>query len=144
MPTDKDCLFCRIIAGEIPSQKIYEDERTYAFMDINPASTGHALIIPKEHARDIHDLSPEALAATALSAQKVAAAVRDTVAPDGINLLQCNEPAAGQTVFHFHLHVIPRMEADGLALGWPIVPGDMDAIASLATRLRERLDSKNT
>ncbi len=140
MYTDKDCLFCRIIAGEIPSQRIYEDEHTFAFMDINPASAGHALIIPKEHARSIHDVSPEAMAATALSAQKVANAVRDTLAPDGINLLQCNESAAGQTVFHFHLHVIPRSEGDGLGLGWPISPGDMDAIAGLATHLRTKLD----
>ncbi len=140
MPADKDCLFCRIIAGDIPCQRIYEDEHTFAFMDINPASTGHALIIPREHARTIHELSPEALAATALSAQKVATAVRDTLTPDGINLLQCNEPAAGQTVFHFHLHVIPRSKGDGLALGWPISPGDMDAVAGLAARLRTRLN----
>jgi len=139
MADDPDCIFCKIIAGEVPCFRIYEDEGTLAFMDINPANEGHALVVPKEHARDVHAVSDEAIARTMMSAKRVAGAVERTLAPDGINLVQCNGPAAAQSVMHFHVHVLPRREDDDLKLNWGLVPGDMDAIGALAERIRENV-----
>lgn len=134
-----DCIFCKIIAGDIPCFKLYEDEDTLAFMDINPANEGHALVIPREHADDVHSVSDGAIAATVITAKKVASAVEKTLAPDGLNLLQCNGPAAGQTVFHYHMHVLPRRDGDDLKLNWGLNPGDMDALGQLAERIRANL-----
>lgn len=139
MSTDKECIFCKIIAGEIPSFKLYEDDATFAFMDINPANEGHALVIPKEHSRDVYGVSDAAISATCVTAKKIAKAVDETVHPDGLNLLQCNGPAAAQSVFHFHMHVLPRRDGDALALNWGIKPGDMDAIKALAERIKGNL-----
>lgn len=139
MSTDPDCLFCKIIQGEIPCFKLYEDDDTLSFMDINPASEGHALVIPKEHAADIHAVSDNAIMAAVVTARKVAAAVDKTLNPDGLNLLQCNGPAAAQSVFHFHMHVLPRRDGDDLKLNWGLKPGDMDAIGELAERIRGNL-----
>ena len=139
MPTDPDCIFCKIISGEIPCFKLYENENTLAFMDINPANEGHALVIPKEHSADVHTVSEEAITATVLTAKRIAAAINKTVDPDGLNLLQCNGPAAAQSVFHFHMHVLPRREGDELKLNWGPKPGDMDAIGELAERIRSHL-----
>ncbi len=139
MNSDPDCIFCKIIAGEIPCFKLYEDEATLAFMDINPANEGHALVIPKEHAADVHAVSAEAIAATVITAKKIAAAVERTVKPQGLNLLQCNGPAAAQSVLHFHMHVLPRFDNDELKLNWGLEPGDMDAIGALAERIRANL-----
>lgn len=139
MSTDPDCIFCKIIAGEIPSFKIYEDEQTFAFMDINPANDGHALVIPREHAADLHAVSESALAATATTAKKIAAAIDKTLHPDGLNLVQANGPAAAQSVMHFHMHVLPRRDADDLRLNWGLEAGDMDAIGKLAERIRANL-----
>ena len=139
MSTETDCIFCKIIAGEIPSFKIYEDDNTLAFMDINPASEGHALVIPKEHAADVHAISDAAIGATVTSAKKVAAAIDKTLHPDGLNLLQCNGPAAAQSVLHFHMHVLPRKIGDDLKLNWGLEPGDMDAIGALAQRISANL-----
>ena len=141
MTADPDCIFCKIIAGDIPCFKIYENNDTLAFMDINPASEGHALVIPREHSRDVHAISEEAIAATVSTAKKVAAAVEKTLQPDGLNLLQCNGPGAAQSVFHFHMHVLPRSNGDELKLNWGLQPGDMDAIGALAGRIRENLVS---
>ena len=137
MSANQDCIFCKIIAGEIPCFKIYEDEDTLAFMDINPANEGHALVIPKQHAENLHRVSDDALAATARSAKKVAAAIDRTLGPAGLNLLQCNGPAAAQSVMHFHMHVLPRRAGDDLKLNWGLEAGDMDAIGRLAERIRE-------
>jgi len=134
-----DCIFCKIIAGEIPSFKIYEDDATFAFMDINPASEGHALVIPKEHSADVYGISDEAIASTVITAKKVAAAIDETLSPGGMNLVQANGPAAAQSVFHFHMHVLPRGEGDELKLNWGLTPGDMDAIGQLAERIRANL-----
>jgi len=139
MSADPDCIFCKIIAGEIPSFKIFEDNDSFAFMDINPASEGHALVIPKEHAADVHAVSDAAIATTVRTAKKVAAAIDKTLNPEGLNLLQCNGPAAAQSVMHFHMHVLPRSNGDDLKLNWGLEPGDMDAIGKLAERIRSNL-----
>lgn len=134
--TDPNCIFCKIIAGDIPSFKLFEDDRTLAFMDINPANPGHALIIPKYHAAGLLDLPPEWLGAAITTAQKVAQAVETALSPDGINLVQANGEGAAQSVKHFHLHVIPRRNGDDLRLNWGLKPGDMDEIAGVAERVR--------
>jgi histidine triad (HIT) family protein len=134
-----DCIFCKIVAGEIPCFKLYEDDDTLAFMDINPANEGHALVIPKQHSADIHGVSLAALSSTAVTAKKIAAAIQKTLSPDGMNLLQCNGPAAAQSVLHFHMHVLPRRQGDGLKLNWGLEPGDMNAIGELAERIRANL-----
>ncbi len=139
MSTDPDCIFCKIIAGEIPCFRIYEDSETFAFMDINPANEGHALVIPREHARDVYSVSDTAIAATVKTAKRIAAAVDKTLNPEGLNLLQCNGPAAAQSVMHFHMHVLPRRDGDDLKLNWGLEAGDMDAIDRLAERLRNNL-----
>lgn len=139
MSGDENCIFCKIVRGEIPSFKLYEDERTLAFMDINPANEGHALVIPKAHARDLYGLADDALAATAVTARKVASAVRAALNPAGLNLVQCNGAAAGQSVEHFHMHVLPRRRGDDLKLNWGLEAGDMDAIGKLAERIRAKL-----
>ncbi len=134
-----DCIFCKIIAGEIPCFKLYENVDTLAFMDINPANEGHALVIPKDQSEDVHAVSGAAISSTVITAKKIAAAIEKTLSPDGINLLQCNGPAAAQSVLHFHMHVLPRREGDELKLNWGLEPGDMDAIGQLAERIRANL-----
>ena len=133
--TTEDCIFCKIVAGEIPSFKIYEDQHTLAFMDINPANRGHALAIPKAHSPNLFESSDETLAVTVATARKVAEAVQKTVNPDGLNLVQANGPGAAQSVFHLHLHVIPRFTDDNLMLNWGMNPGDMDEIKALSQEI---------
>ena len=135
--SDPDCLFCKIVAGEIPSTRVHEDERTVAFMDINPGTRGHLLVIPKAHARDLLVVAPEDLAACAQAAQRLAGLAIERLGASGVNLLNSCGPAAWQTVFHFHLHVIPRYEDDPLRLPWQPAPGDPDAIAEAARALAE-------
>jgi histidine triad (HIT) family protein len=132
---DPDCLFCKIVAGDIPATIVREDERTVAFMDINPATRGHLLVVPRAHARDLLELPGEDLAACAAAAQELARLVSDRLGADGVNLLNSCGAAAWQTVFHFHVHVIPRYDADPLRLPWVPEPGDRDAIASAAAEL---------
>ncbi len=136
---DENCVFCKIIKGEIPSFKIYEDERTFAFMDINPANPGHALVIPKFHATGLFDIPADWLADCAATAQKVATGLDRALTPDGINLVQANGEGAAQSVLHFHLHVLPRHNGDALKLNWGMNPGDMDDIAALAEKVREAI-----
>ena len=133
---DSDCLFCKILAGDLPAQIVDEDERTVAFMDINPATRGHALVIPRSHATDLYDLPAEDMAATALAAQRLALRARDRLGADGVNLLNACRPEAWQTVFHFHIHVIPRYSDDPLRLPWIPASGDADVIAAAAAQLR--------
>ncbi|MGH2943028.1 MAG: HIT family protein [Solirubrobacteraceae bacterium] len=130
-----DCLFCKIVAGEIPATIVAEDERTVAFMDISPATRGHALVVPRAHARDVHDIDPEDLAAIATAAQRIARKALERLGADGVNLLNSSRPAAWQTVFHFHMHVIPRYDGDPLKLPWVPAPGDMDDIAAAGAQL---------
>jgi histidine triad (HIT) family protein len=132
---DDDCIFCRIVAGELPATRIDEDERTIAFMDINPGTRGHALVIPRRHARDLGEVPAEDLAACAATAQRVAVRQRERLGADGVNLLNAFGAAAWQTVFHFHLHVIPRYEGDPLRLPWVPGPGDPEEIAAAAAEL---------
>jgi histidine triad (HIT) family protein len=135
MAADPDCLFCKIVAGEIPATRVHEDERTIAFMDINPATRGHLLVVPREHYRDLMEIDPEDLAAVAKAAQKVAKTMGERLGSDGVNLLNSCGRAAWQTVFHFHLHVIPRYATDPLRLPWTPEPGDRDEIAEAARAL---------
>ena len=135
MAADPDCLFCKIVAGEIPATRVAEDDRTIAFMDINPATRGHVLVIPREHAKDLLEIDPEDLAAVAKAAQRLAATMPDRLGADGVNLLNSCGRTAWQTVFHFHLHVIPRYDTDPLRLPWHPEPGDRDEIAAAADDL---------
>ncbi|MDP9227786.1 MAG: HIT family protein [Actinomycetota bacterium] len=131
-----DCLFCDIVEGSVPSETIDSDERTLAFMDINPATRGHALVIPRAHSADLMEVDPEDLSATMLAAQRLARRMQEALNPDGFNILNACGAAAWQTVFHFHLHVIPRYEDDPLKLPWVPGPGDSDEIAAVAAKLR--------
>jgi histidine triad (HIT) family protein len=135
--TDPDCLFCKIVAGEIPATIIASDERTVSFMDINPATRGHALVVPRIHTRDLLEIDPEDLAAVAHAGQRLARTAKATLEADGINLLNSCGADAWQTVFHFHLHVIPRYEGDPLRLPWTPGPGDMDNIRATGLQLKE-------
>lgn len=134
-PTDSACVFCKIVAGQIPCFKLHEDADTLAFLDINPANEGHALSIAKGHWPTLHDIPVEALAKVAATAKKVAAAVQKLLAPDGINLLQANGPGAAQSVPHFHMHIMPRKLGDNLAINWKLTPGDMIKLKQLRARL---------
>ena len=139
MSADPDCIFCKIVAGEIPCFEVYEDDATLAFMDINPVGDGHVLVIPKAHFANVVAVSEDAIGAVAAAARKVARAVQAALEPPGLNLLQCNGEAAAQSVQHFHMHVIARQIDDGLDMNWPIMPGDMDAIAATAERIKAKL-----
>jgi histidine triad (HIT) family protein len=136
-----DCVFCKIRDGQIPSVKIYDDERAFAIMDINPINTGHCLVITKAHAPTVWDAEPADLQAAIATAKKVAGALRTAVKPDGLNLLQANGPAAFQSVPHYHLHLIPRWNNDGKGFDWPLVAGDRAQIQAVGERLRAALTS---
>jgi histidine triad (HIT) family protein len=133
---DPDCLFCKIVAGELPATIVAEDERTVAFMDINPATRGHALVVPRNHVTNLLEIEHDDLAATVVAAQGLARRVTERLGADGVNLLNSCGQAAWQTVFHFHVHVIPRYVDDPLTLPWRPAPGDADEIESAADALR--------
>ncbi len=135
-----DCVFCRLLAGEIPSTRVCEDEHAVAVMDINPAAEGHVLVIAREHAPDLMTASPESVQATVLLAQRVARAMQAALAPEGLNLLQANGPGAAQSVPHLHLHLIPRRVDDGLTMSWLLNPGDRVAIQRIAERIRAEMN----
>jgi histidine triad (HIT) family protein len=132
----RDCIFCKIVAGELPATIVDEDEQTLAFMDINPATCGHALVVPRAHAADLLEIEPDQLAAVSAAAQRLAKHVRERLGADGVNVINSCGAAAWQTVFHFHLHVIPRYEGDPLRLPWVPAPGDAEEIAAAAAQLR--------
>ncbi|HEV3320697.1 MAG TPA: HIT family protein [Solirubrobacteraceae bacterium] len=133
--TDPDCIFCKIVAGELPATIVDEDERTVAFMDINPATRGHALVVPRRHAQDLLSIDPEDLCAAAAAAQRLAGRMSERLGAAGVNVLNSCGAAAWQTVFHFHLHVIPRYAGDPLRLPWLPAAGDADEIGSAAQEL---------
>jgi histidine triad (HIT) family protein len=139
MTLDADCIFCRIIRREVPSFRVFEDDRTLAFMDIHPANPGHVLVIPKLHSESLFALDPDDLTATVLLAQRLAQAVQKALQPYGLNIVQANGPGAAQSVPHFHWHVLPRAEDDRLLMNWPLQSGDMAAIADAAERIRASL-----
>lgn len=134
-----ECIFCAIVEGKIPSAKVYEDEHVFAFMDIAPANPGHLLIIPKQHYRNIFDMPAEVGSKIMEAAVPLAAALRKALNPDGLNLFQSNEAAGFQTVFHFHLHLIPRWEGDPLRLPWKPSEGDIAEINNIATKIQKAL-----
>jgi histidine triad (HIT) family protein len=132
---DPDCIFCKIVAGDLPATIVDEDERTIAFMDIAPATRGHALVIPRAHARDLLSVDSQDLQAVAVASQRLAARAKERFRADGVNLINACGAAAWQTVFHFHVHVVPRYEGDPLRLPWVPEPGDPAVIAAAAQEL---------
>lgn len=131
-----DCVFCKIRDGQIPSVKIYEDDRTLAFMDINPLNPGHCLVVTKNHFATIFDADVSDLQAAIVTVKKVATAVRGAMQADGLNVLQASGAAAFQSVPHFHFHVIPRFNNDGKGFDWKPVPGDKQQITLNGERIR--------
>ena len=130
---DKDCLFCKIAAGEIPSATLYEDEDFRVILDLGPASKGHALILPKEHYRNLYDIDEDVAAKAMVLAKKMAVKMKDALGCDGFNIVQNNEEPAGQTVFHFHMHLIPRRDGDNAGISWnpgTLTPEDKEEILS--------------
>jgi histidine triad (HIT) family protein len=130
-----DCIFCKIVAGALPARIVDEDELTMAFMDINPATRGHALVIPRTHTRDLLSIDPQELSAVMNAAQRLAVRAKERLGAAGINVINSCGSAAWQTVFHFHLHVIPRYEDDPLKLPWTPSPGDPAEIAAAAATI---------
>jgi histidine triad (HIT) family protein len=137
MAYDDGNVFAKILRGEIPCHKVYEDEATLAFMDIMPRGEGHTLVIPKAPARNILDADPQGLADVIKTVQKVARAVKQAFSADGVTIQQFNEAAGGQVVFHLHVHVIPRFE--GVAMKPPGTMGDPEALARNANKIRAAL-----
>lgn len=136
---DGECIFCAIAAGRAPAEILFEDEETVAFLDINPAAPGHTLIIPRRHYRNLFDLDPEAGAAVMRTAVRMARALREALAPDGMNLVQANERAAFQSVFHFHVHLVPRWLGDGIASPWRQRPASAAALREVGDKIRRAL-----
>jgi histidine triad (HIT) family protein len=134
-----ECVFCKIRDGQIPSFRVYEDQRTLAFMDINPLNPGHCLVVTKAHAPSIFEAEPADLQAAIVATQKVATAVRRAIGAHGLNVLQANGAAAFQSVPHLHFHVIPRFDRDGKGFDWPLVRGDMAEIERSAEKIRAAL-----
>ncbi len=132
----EDCIFCKIAAGELPSETVQEDAHTLAFMDLNPWTRGHALVIPRNHSRNLYEVDEDDLRHTTTAARRLALRMRERLRCDGINLLNACEPAAWQMVFHFHLHVIPRYGDDPLQL--PVRPrqAEQEELAQVAAELR--------
>lgn len=136
MNRDPECVFCRIVAGELPAFKLHEDPLSLAIMDINPMNEGHALVLTKGHYKDLLETPEPDLAAVMVTVKRVAAAIERTLTPAGINITQANGPAAGQSVFHYHTHILPRRVDDNASMNWGLQPGDMDQIERLAERIR--------
>ncbi len=138
-PTDANCVFCKIVAGKLPCFKLSEDEKTIAFMDINPVNPGHALAVAKGHWPTVDVVPPDVLAAVAGTAQRIAKAVLKELKPHGVNLLQANGEGAGQSVPHLHIHIMPRRPGDDLQLNWQPKPGDMKEIEAIYKRLKAEI-----
>jgi histidine triad (HIT) family protein len=134
-----DCIFCAIADDIVPATKVYEEDQILAFMDINPANPGHLLVIPKQHYRNIFDIDAEIASKIMQVGTQLASAIQTALNPDGLNLLQSSESAAFQTVFHFHLHLIPRWEDDSLVLPWRPQQGDMNQIVEAADKIRQHM-----
>ncbi len=139
--TDPDCIFCKIIAGEIPSEKVFENDHVLAFMDINPTSKGHTLVIPKDHSADLPSTDVNALLQVTAVLPMIAAAAVKAVGAAGFNILQSNGPCAGQVVPHIHFHIVPRNDGDGIGLGFRQKPPMEDDFAATAEAIRAALRS---
>jgi histidine triad (HIT) family protein len=135
-----DCVFCMIRDGKIPSIRVYEDEATIAFMDIHPVRPGHTLVIPKAHHANLLEAPDDIVSATARTAARIGRAIQAALDPPGMNLLQCTGEAAGQSVQHLHMHLIPREINDGMTMNWELVQGDFEAIEAVAGRIRVALE----
>jgi histidine triad (HIT) family protein len=133
---DPDCIFCKVITGEIPGEFVDSDDRTVTVMDINPATRGHVVVIPREHTEDLLAVSEEDLAATMGAARRIMGRMRETLEPAGFNVLNNMGRAAWQSIFHFHVHVIPRYRDDPLQLPWVPGPAEPAELASVASELR--------
>jgi len=142
MAHDPSCLFCRIASGEADAHRVYEDEHTLAFMDIFPVSDGHTLLIPKGHCQDLFDVDSAALSSLVATSKRVATALRRVVEPEGMMVFQLNGAAAGQTVFHYHMHLLPRWSGQELALH-SRVAGDPARLAELAEKIGTVLDGRD-
>ncbi len=134
-----DCIFCKIVAGEVPASKVYEDAHTIAFMDLGQVNPGHVIVAVKPHVENIYGLSEELAGAVFQTATRVAKVVKKIMRPDGMTLLQANEPAGFQTVFHFHLHVLPRHADDGVTFTWPARNPSREVLDQLAQTIKGRL-----
>ncbi|HET7785514.1 MAG TPA: HIT family protein [Myxococcales bacterium] len=139
MDSKADCVFCRIVKGELPASIVYEDGEVLAFMDMGQVNPGHVLVTLKEHAADVFGLDDAQSAAVFRAAARVARAVRDAFQPDGLALYQANGTAAGQTVFHFHLHVLPRSAGDGIQLAWRTSNPPRAKLDDDAARIRTKM-----
>ena len=138
-PTDSTCVFCKIVAGQLPAFKLLEDDTTIAFMDINPVNPGHALAVAKGHWPTVDVIPADVLAAVARCAQKIAKAEMTVLKPAGVNLVQANGPAAGQSVPHLHIHIMPRRAGDDVTLNWEPNAGDSSVIEALYKKLKAAL-----
>jgi len=134
-----NCVFCRIVAKEIPATVVHEDEQTLAFMDIGQVNPGHVLVAVKKHAENIFALDEAQAAAVFRSAAKVARAIRGAFEPQGLSVYQANGAAAGQTVLHLHIHLVPRYEGDGMALTWPVKNPPREKLTEYAEKIRAKL-----
>jgi len=134
-----DCVFCRIVAGQIPSTKVFEDEHTLAFMDIGQVNPGHVLVTVKKHAANLFELDDAQAAASARTAARVAKAIESAFKPEGMSVYQANGRAAGQTVFHYHVHLLPRHAGDGMELIWPVKNPPRENLEEHAAKIREKL-----
>jgi histidine triad (HIT) family protein len=134
-----DCVFCRIVAGQIPSTKVFEDEHTLAFMDLGQVNPGHVLVAVKKHAENLYALDDAQAAAVARAGAKIARAIRDAFKPEGLSVYQANGKAAGQTVFHYHVHLLPRHAGDGMELTWPVKNPPREKLEAYAAKIRTAL-----
>jgi histidine triad (HIT) family protein len=130
-----DCIFCKIVEGSIPSHKVFENEFCYAFLDIFPANRGHTLVIPKKHVKDIHESDAETYSRVASAAKEVADLLASKLQSEGTTIFQMSKEAGWQTVFHLHMHVIPRWTGDGLHKPWDIAPASEDSLREIAIQL---------
>ena len=136
----EECIFCKIVRGEIPSAKVFEDQRVFAFLDINPASKGHTLVIPKKHFENFLVIPEKELKELIASTQKIAKAVQKATASEGFNIHVSHGKAAGQVVFHLHIHIIPRNSSDNVGLKWPHVEYSEGEAKKLAEKIVENID----
>lgn len=134
-----NCIFCRIVAKQIPASVVYEDAHSFVFMDLGQVNPGHVLVAAKAHAENIYALDEAQAAAVFATAARVARAIRSAFAPQGLSVYQANGAAAGQTVFHFHIHLVPRHDADGMSLVWPVKNPPREKLEDYAARLRGAL-----